>query len=60
MICLATAHPAKFGEAIARAVGRDLARHPILEALADLPTRCAILSATDAAIREHLERNIRL
>jgi len=59
-ICLATAHPAKFGDAIAKAVGRNIARHPILDALADLPTRYAILPASDAAIREHLERNIRI
>lgn len=59
-ICLATAHPAKFSEAITRAIGRDIARHPILDELADLPTRCAILPASDTAVREHLEQNIPL
>lgn len=58
MICLATAHPAKFSQAILDATGKDLAHHPILAALGDLPTRCAVLPATDAAIRAHLERNI--
>jgi threonine synthase len=57
-LCLATAHPAKFGDAIARAIGRDIARHPMLDELAELPTRMAVLPASDAAIREHLERNI--
>ena len=45
MICLATAHPAKFGDAIIRATGQDLAHHPILDALAQLPTRVDIIPA---------------
>ena len=49
MICLATAHPAKFGDAIARATGQDLAHHPILDALSGLPTRMDIVPA-DAAV----------
>jgi threonine synthase len=58
MICLATAHPAKFGQAILDATGRDLAHHPILDALNDLPTRCAVLPATNDAIRAHIEQNL--
>ena len=50
MICLATAHPAKFGDAIRQAIGEDLAHHPILDALAALPTRCARLPAERAAV----------
>ena len=49
MICLATAHPAKFGDAIVRATGQDLAHHPILDALSGLPTRVDIVPA-DAAV----------
>ena len=45
MICLATAHPAKFGEAILRATGQDLAHHPILDALSGLPTRMEVVPA---------------
>jgi len=45
MICLATAHPAKFGEAILRATGQDLAHHPILDALSGLPTRMDVVPA---------------
>ncbi len=59
MICLATAHPAKFSQAIQEATGADLAHHPILDALRDLPTRCAILPASETAIRQHMEKNIR-
>jgi threonine synthase len=41
VLCLATAHPAKFPEAIEMATGRgDLARHPEIDKLADMPTRC--------------------
>ena len=58
MICLATAHPAKFSQAIQDATGADLAHHPILEALRNLPTRCAILPANEADIRKHMEKNI--
>ncbi len=59
MICLATAHPAKFSQAIQDATGHDLAHHPILDALTDLPTRCTVLPASKDAIRRHMERAIR-
>jgi threonine synthase len=54
MICLATAHPAKFSAAIQQATGQDLAHHPILDALADLPTRCTTLPAEVAAVRDFI------
>ncbi len=58
MICLATAHPAKFSQAIQDATGKDLAHHPTLDALEDLPTRCAVLPATRDAIRTHIEQSL--
>ncbi len=58
MICLATAHPAKFSEAITRALGRDLAHHPILDALKDLPTRKECLPADQEAVRAVLARTL--
>ncbi len=58
MICLATAHPAKFGEAIRQATGRDLARHEILDALAGLPERRTVLPASSQAVREFMEEKI--
>ena len=54
MIHLATAHPAKFGEAVREATGRDLARHPALDALPDLPVRCETLPADAAALRRYV------
>ena len=50
MICLATAHPAKFSDAIVRATGQDLAHHPILDALMHLPTRMDVVPADKDAI----------
>lgn len=50
MICLATAHPAKFGAAIEQATGKDLAHHPILDALNDLPTRVQVVPADQAVV----------
>ncbi len=58
MICLATAHPAKFGRAIQQATGRDLAQHELLDTLKDLPIRRTILPASDQAIRAFIEEKI--
>ncbi len=52
MICLATAHPAKFGDAIVRATGRDLAHHPLLDALSGLPTRVDVVPADAGAVAD--------
>ncbi len=54
MICLATAHPAKFSKAIEDAVGEDIARHEILEALKDADTRCERLPADLEAVRDYV------
>ena len=60
VVCLATAHPAKFPAAIDQALGRPgLARHPVLDALATLPTRCKTLPADPAAVRDFLSANAR-
>lgn len=58
MICLATAHPAKFPDAVRRATGRDAAHHPILDALESLPTRCQVLAADERAVRAFVEKAI--
>ncbi len=51
-IALATAHPAKFSQAVHDAIGRDLAHHPALEALLELPARCTPLPAKAVAVRD--------
>ena len=58
MICLATAHPAKFGAAIRDATGRDLAHHEILDSLADLPTRCSVLDANADTLRAFIRDRV--
>lgn len=58
-ICLATAHPAKFPKAILDAIGRDVARHPILDALKNKPARSVTLPANEAAIRAYVEQHAR-
>lgn len=58
IICVATAHPAKFPEAIRKATGEDLGHHPAIDALADLPTRCEILPNDKEAVREFIIKTI--
>jgi threonine synthase len=52
-ICLATAHPAKFNDAIEQAIG-IAAHHPVLDKLADAETRCDTIANDESAIREYL------
>lgn len=54
-VCLATAHPAKFPEAVDAAVGAPLARHPRLDALRGLPSRTTSVPASLDAIRAFIQ-----
>jgi threonine synthase len=56
-LCLATAHPAKFPDAIIKATGKNLAHHPEIDGILDLETRCEILPAEKPAVMEFM-RNI--
>jgi threonine synthase len=56
-ICLATAHPAKFNDAIHQAVG-IAAHHPVLDKLAAAETRCDTIANDETAVREYLIRKI--
>jgi threonine synthase len=53
-ICLATAHPAKFNEAVRRAIGVEAPPPPSLRGLMDRETRCALLDATEEAVRAYI------
>lgn len=55
MICLATAHPAKFPGAVEQALGSPLATHPVIDKLKDLPTRSTTLPADVEAVSEHIK-----
>ncbi len=58
VICLATAHPAKFPAAIKEATGKDVARHPAIDALMELPTRCRKLPNDPKAMKDLILRTI--
>jgi threonine synthase len=53
LVCLATAHPAKFVDAIVQAVGRE-PHHPVLDALANAETRCERMANDVEAVREYI------
>jgi len=50
-VCLATAHPAKFGEAVEQATGIAPPFPAVLAGIDRLPSRCAVLEADLAAIK---------
>lgn len=52
MICLATAHPAKFGGAVESAIGEDIARHPSIDALKGRPARQSHLPADQRRVAD--------
>lgn len=56
MVCVATAHPAKFPETVDAAVGRPLARHPSLDALKGKPTRRGLINASLDEVVAALDR----
>jgi len=59
VICLGTAHPAKFGQAITQALGDDsMAKHPVLEALKALPLRKTVLDPTRPIIENFISENV--
>ena len=58
IVCLATAHPAKFPAAIRRATGEDLAHHPAIDRLMDLPTRCTDVPNDAEKVREFIVETV--
>jgi threonine synthase len=54
VICLATAHPAKFSEAVERAIGRAPALPEALAALKDKPERVSALANDLAAVKRFI------
>ena len=58
VVCLATAHPAKFPAAIEEATGRDLAHHPEIDKLLRLPTRCTVVPNDVEKVRAFLVETI--
>ncbi|MCK5802289.1 MAG: threonine synthase [Lentisphaeria bacterium] len=58
-VCLATAHPAKFGQTIADIVKEDVAHHALIDGLMDLPTRCEFLPAEKSAVQTFMRQTLK-
>ncbi|GAB4304230.1 MAG: threonine synthase [Desulfuromonadia bacterium] len=56
-VCLATAHPAKFGEAVEEAIGSPLTLPPSIVDLMNRPTKCDILPPDREKIREYVMKH---
>jgi len=57
LICLATAHPAKFVDAIVDAIG-EVPHHPVIDALEGSETRCESLPSDLETIRQYIMKNL--
>ncbi|MGR0481097.1 MAG: threonine synthase [Candidatus Electronema sp. V4] len=57
VVCLATAHPAKFGDAVRKAIGKEVELPPALAGLSKLESRCELMDADAALIRDYLRTN---
>lgn len=57
VVCLATAHPAKFGDAVTKAIGSEPPLPPALADLASRESRCAVLDAEIDAIKDFVAAN---
>lgn len=57
VICLATAHPAKFGEAVSRAIGQEPDMPPGLAGLEDMETRCEVVAADVRTVQDFIASN---
>ncbi|MCB1645136.1 MAG: threonine synthase [Pseudomonadales bacterium] len=58
LVCLSTAHPAKFEDAIQEALPGVHATHPTLEALRDLPTRKVVVDPTVENIKSEISTRL--
>lgn len=54
MICLSTAHPAKFGEAVKMAIGREPELPKALQGLEQMENRCDILDADADQVKQYM------
>jgi threonine synthase len=57
-VCLATAHPAKFGDAVREAIGVEAEPPPSLQGLMERPTRCAALEASTGAVKGFIQETL--
>ena len=57
MVCLATAHPAKFPETVSKAIKRSLDLPPEIERLKHLPQKVEVLPADWEAVKAYIANN---
>ena len=57
VICLATAHPAKFPDAVHQAIGTDPERPACLDGLESREKRCEIIAAKTDKVKSYLEEH---
>jgi threonine synthase len=57
MVCLATAHPAKFGETVEKATGKPVAIPAALVGITDQESRCEVMESDQNRIREFITAN---
>ncbi len=58
-VCLATAHPAKFAEAVGKATGEEPPLPAFFEGLMNCPTRCEILVPETNVVRVFIQESLR-
>ena len=58
LVCVATAHPAKFPEAVQQAVAEADARHPSLDALVGMPARKQVIAADIEAVKDVIRAGV--
>ena len=57
MVCLATAHPAKFGATVEQAIGTQPELPPSLAELEGKPSRCEVIDCSIDALKSYIERH---
>jgi threonine synthase len=57
VVCLATAHPAKFGEAVIKATGKAPELPPGLQGLEDKESRCEVLNPDVRGVQDYVARH---
>jgi len=57
VVCLATAHPCKFPEAVKRATGKEPERPGKMKGLEDMPQRLEILPASVSRVKKYVQEN---
>ncbi len=55
VICLATAHPAKFDQAVRQAIGEPPQRPVSLEGIEERQSRCKVIAASEEAIKDYIK-----